>query len=647
LAWRAWDGREAIETIAIKGWAVTKNKVIGIILAGLEWAFLLAALSGLTLTEEYRPYVAGCLVALVLTFPVRWLRTGRLVCITGLEAPGVLFVVSAGIGVWAAYDRPLALLLFARIIAAVALYHTLVASGEKTLEWVAAGFVLAAAALALYWPTQHDFAAEPAKLALLTQIGQWINAHLPHLPGPSIHGNIAGGTLTLALPFATVLSLHFWRQRRKGIVIAGALLAAVLVGGLVLTGNRGGWLSVAVVMSLAALAWAQRRWFPQGRQVTLFWGGTAAVVLAAGAGVLASGNLGRLLGALPGPSGSLQDRTHLWKQGVALIRDYAFTGCGLRAFPMVYSTYGILIHAPVLTHIHNTYLEIWIEQGMLGVLALVWGGVVVLTWALWALRGTAARLLGWAGLAALAALGVHGMFDTALYGARMTPLLGLVAGYGWWAVRDMQSVVGGARLTARRVLALVAGVVALLAVTLLFCRPVVGAWYANLGALAQARVELQAYDSVHFDDPSMDRIRRTADLSVAEQRFARALTWDRGNLTARQRLGAVALSRGEYEEALAHMQAAWYKGRRDDVTRLLLGDALVASGRVEEAAEVVRGLGWAESRLMFQGWYRYWLDGDYGRTADVCRAVLLLNPANEWATRQLVEAEARLGANGK
>jgi hypothetical protein len=91
------------------------------------------------------------------------------------------------------------------------------------------------------------------------------------------------------------------------------------------------------------------------------------------------------------------------------------------------------------------------------------------------------------------------------------------------------------------------------------------------------------------------------------------------------------------------MQAAWDDGHRDEVTRLLLGDALLATGQVEDAVETVRGLTWAEMRIGGQAWYRYWVNGDYRRAADAWGAALLLDPENEEAAHWQQEAEKRLG----
>jgi hypothetical protein len=141
------------------------------------------------------------------------------------------------------------------------------------------------------------------------------------------------------------------------------------------------------------------------------------------------------------------------------------------------------------------------------------------------------------------------------------------------------------------------------------------AWYANLGAVAQARVELATYDPRHFNDPTIDQVRRQEDLTVADLLFAQALKANPNNVTANQRATALALSRGQYEEALVLAQRLWDAGARDRVTRLLYGDALVAAGRPDEAVSVVQGLLFAQARLLGQAWSRYHLSGDAEREA--------------------------------
>jgi tetratricopeptide (TPR) repeat protein len=177
---------------------------------------------------------------------------------------------------------------------------------------------------------------------------------------------------------------------------------------------------------------------------------------------------------------------------------------------------------------------------------------------------------------------------------------------------------------------------------LAFWRPLLAQGYASLGAMRQARVELAHYEFGKTPGFIMDSVRQEEDLEGAITLFQRAIDLDPGNATARQRLAGIYLSRREYNTAFHHIAAAWEVGRRDSVTRLLLGDSLVALGRVEEAAEVVAGLTWAQIRMRGQAWDRYWASDDFVRAAYAWRTVALLQPADaETALERAQEAEKR------
>ncbi len=353
------------------------------------------------------------------------------------------------------------------------------------------------------------------------------------------------------------------------------------------------------------------------------------------------------MGSVPDPTGSLQSRVQIWRQGVTLIGDYLFTGAGLGSFPLVFSIYRLLIHVPYHEHMHNIILEVWYEQGVLGVIAILWAALVVLRWAWRGLspgedasdEALARRALGWAGMAALAAMSVHGMVDVVFYLKRTAPLLGLVAGFASFVELDR----AGEMVISRKVKLAMAGGVALVMLLVVWGYPPLrSAWYANLGVLAQMQVEMGRYSPDRFDSPSLDQIRREADLSRAEAMFGQALRYDPGNRTALQRLAQIELSQGEYAAALKRVEAAHQVGLQDEVTRLLTGDALVAAGDPLRAVQEVSGIPWAGGRLAFQGWYRYWLGEDYPRAADAWQAVVLLNPQDEEAKVRLEEARKKM-----
>ena len=242
----------------------------------LEYGFLLAALAAFTITEVYRPYVTVGLISLGTSFILRGLRTGCLFPKNGLEVPLLLFISSAAIATWIAFDRPTAALQFARILAGCTLFYTVIDSSQNVRHWIAALIVLAAVGLAIYWPIQHDFTTQPAKFEPVTQLGLWINSHLPEvdfsfLTGHAIHPNVAAGTLLLAIPFGVYLS-SVWRRAGRTVpafLSFGATL--IITGGLLMTGSRGAWLGLVGASLIAGLVWIQRRWFFNPRDRSFFW----------------------------------------------------------------------------------------------------------------------------------------------------------------------------------------------------------------------------------------------------------------------------------------------------------------------------------------------------------------------------------------
>jgi hypothetical protein len=287
-------------------------------------------------------------------------------------------------------------------------------------------------------------------------------------------------------------------------------------------------------------------------------------------------------------------------------------------------------------------LEVWIEQGILGELALVSMVVMVAGWGWWALGSRNVSLWGWVGLSGMLIVSLHGVFDVVFYVTRTLPLIGLALGFAYIArcsERSKNTPVRNKNLVTAIKLLLPIG---LILVVLFNNQWIISAMQANLGALSQTNTELNLYDPEHFDDPTMDEIRQTSDFSQSEMQFTQSLESDVGNITANQRLSEIALSRGDYDQASFSMQSLWNTGQRDDVTRLLMGDSLIAHGQTIEAAEVVQGLTWAEKRIMGQAWYRYWLNDDYQRAAYAWETVLILNPDNQDAAYWKDEAEQKI-----
>ena len=604
----------------------------------------------------YQNPSAGWPVAVALAPLGLRILTGRMpVRRTPLDLPLGVFLLTAGVGVWAAYDRTGTRVIFPEsipvgwpalcglVLAALAFYALAAMETKAQHRWALALWASFGAAIALWFAAANDWTANPAKWAAITRLGQAVQAWLPGVVDPGLNSNDAARIAATLLPMGLGLAAEAFgreRGRRWPWVIWGLATATIMAFVLILTTSRGAWMGVGGGLALAAAWWLAGRLSRGQRRLQVFLG---LVGLGALTGIALVALFPPLRVALQ-ESQAVANRLGLFAEGALLVRDYPFTGVGLGEFALVHSTYALMIHVPIIPHAHSLLLDIAVAQGVLGALAAVgllggaaWVGLRALD------RAMAPPPALAAGLLSLTFMVIADLVDDSFYSTFGVLLLWVPAGMviaGWRGMPAGPRPATRSRARGWRILGLAAAM-GLGLLGLFWRRPVGAAWYANLGAVHQTWAELSAYDYDHFDNPTLDQIRQQVDLSTAERFFAQALALNPGQVTARTRLAEIALGRGQYDRALTHAQAAWDAGHRDRVTRLLLGDALVAAGDVAAGVKVVRGLKWAEGRLDGQAWYRYWMGKDYYRAADAWRAVAELNPQNDRVTYWIAEAEAR------
>jgi tetratricopeptide (TPR) repeat protein len=374
---------------------------------------------------------------------------------------------------------------------------------------------------------------------------------------------------------------------------------------LLLSGSRGAWLGL-LVGSVCGIWWSQRRRFRQ-RPLVMQTGDVLAALLLASVFVLFLLTL--LIPTFGSPLGSgtvggtTASRASLWQDGLALVDDYRFTGSGFASTTLVLSTYVYLLHVGFLTHVHNLYLELALEQGLPGLIALLF----MLGSAGWSLAEalrtrSVARVLAGGAAVALVAMAVHGLVDAGLYVSRLAPLIFLPVGFAWaMAPQRRRSRHFDWDRFSR---GLAAALAPLAAVMLVFVWPGArAAFHANLGAVSQTAAELSLYAWPEW--PIQDALRRSpaVDLAPAVERYALALALDPNNVTAQRRLGQIALSRGDYEAARTHLEEAYGRAPDQRATRLLLGEVYALTGRVEEAAALWRGVDLQQGQLDSRAWW--------------------------------------------
>lgn len=593
-------------------------------------------------------------------FALRAIRDGQLWLKTGMEVPGFVFLASAVLAAWISYDRGAALLQCERFFAVGILFYAIasrkirkndsksIIKREAELRWVAAGILFLASGLALYWPLHQDYSAAVDKFFLITNLLNWIKAHLPAVPGPTLQSNVAAGALILMLPMGLGLVVD---ARRRGATLA-ALLAiigtVIVLIGLLLTSSRGAWIGLIAAVGLALIIVIQRRWISAPAKWGAIWVTAVLGGMVIIEALILSGKADRLVGPLPDPTGSLQSRITVWSNGPDLIGDYIFTGSGLMTMSRVFSVYELLIPVPYQNNLNNLFLQIWLEQGILGEIALLSMLGVLAGWVWKALNkvkrplSDTQSILGWAGIVGIIAITFHNFVEVVFYGGRTLPLVGLALGYAYLVSPSIDTTVPLRLLHSR--ISIMRGIVGGIFVLfcILFYRPIFSAFYANLGAVEQTQMEMSNYNPDNFQKDSLDQVRRRLTLDRVEILLQKSLAWNPKNRVALLRLGDIALSYSDESSAKEALQAAWNAGYRDNRTRLLYGDLLVMQGEVQNAASVQKGIPWAESRMSGQAWYRYWLNNEYRRALDAWQTVLLLDPSNQNARYWSEQAIQRL-----
>ena len=234
--------------------------------------------------------------------------------------------------------------------------------------------------------------------------------------GPYVNPNHFAGMMELAVPW--LLGYSWWRFRKGGVqafkepqapIALGAGLLCMAAGILAASKMAA---ALLVVVLLVLLLFGLRT--VRARMI----GVLAAVILAGLTLGLTNTELAQRFDDFSSASaGSLgqYERVVVWKAALPMVADYPLTGVGFGAFSQVFTSYVPPGEPGLWAHLHNDYLEVMIEGGLVAGLLLF-----SLMWAYWVrvyrvqFRGTLTSAFAPARLGmvlGLASLTVHGLVD--------------------------------------------------------------------------------------------------------------------------------------------------------------------------------------------------------------------------------------------
>jgi len=523
--------------------------------------------------------------------------------LTPVDLALALFLFSAVLGVWPAYDHSTCWDTLIVLVAGFLLY-ALISRWAISHRWwriVATFIVLTSVLLSLYFVTQYAYFGYPEKVGAISRLGALIGQFVPPTVvwapvANSIATFLEGG---LFLAVALVLTQKRWAWRIGGAIGVGLIALALLM-----SASRGAWLAVLVTSVL----WLALHCRPA--RVVAIAGGVLALGLVIY--VVARRDI-MVLDDIPIVNRTLAplfirpDRLDVYRNSVYLIQDLPLTGIGLGGqFAMLLSKYALLIQVPFLTYSHNLYLEVWLEQGLLGGVAWLW-----LMAALYQAARTAAKpgtdLLYQSTWLGLTAIFVHGISDArqyvdlwcwfpffALLGLNAAILLRRGSAAPPSATSTATSITTSTTTSSRRWM-FPAGVVGVFLLAIVVSlHPIPATWHANLGCVLQARGDLLT---------SLDKGQQATLRQQAADHYRRAIQIAPHNRTARQRLGLILIDEGDFYNAVEHLQMAYQADPNNTTTHKALGLAYVWVGELEKAESLLRNVPDMANELnVWAGW---------------------------------------------
>jgi O-antigen ligase len=182
--------------------------------------------------------------------------------------------------------------------------------------------------------------------------------------GPYVNRNHFAGLMELLIPIGlALLAVPGVRKQQMPLM---ALLAAIPVGALLMSGSRGGIVAfgceVALLIFLLWIRGGERKYLLTFLVALLLAGGLVAW--------LGTSEVIQRFSKMHNPEMSEGQRVSMSKGAYHIFRDYPWTGTGIGTIVAVYPAYETAYDATIVDHVHNDHFELLAETGAIG--AICW-----------------------------------------------------------------------------------------------------------------------------------------------------------------------------------------------------------------------------------------------------------------------------------
>jgi len=476
---------------------------------------------------------------------------------TSLDWLIAIFLVTAWVGYWAAYDKATAWNKLWLIVTAVLFYYALVAQPKENWYGLTILIFCVGVGISGYYFLTHDFIVAPRKLEFVNRIGSWLMDIRPQTGWAPIHPNYVAGLAAITAPFILypVLETRGGISRRtvpfyiffligSGIIFFALIMATSRGVVLAIVSGLGVWL----LWRLMHLNGIRNRikidaLFPSIVLIFLFVIIVFLFIGPAKSSSIFSGNYYYGDGS----------RAELLSRSLYLLWDYPITGGGLGAFPGLYSQYILNIPFFNVPNSHNMFLDVAIELGLLGGLSFVLlylASIWLVSRSIEQEKTNKTPMLNWILLYSLTVAVVHSMVDDYLFNGNGTFLslflvaLSVLVTQGKYLNKPVASNLY------RRIFAI--GLIVMAFTLVFYSKNIISVWDANQGSVLMSQVELDGFPNNGWAGPAI-----VSNLSDSEIVLRSSLQFAPNNRTANQRLGMISMLRQNFESASEYLETAY------------------------------------------------------------------------------------------
>jgi hypothetical protein len=292
----------------------------------------------------------------IIPLGLRFWLTSRFITRTPFDVPILIFLLGMLVGLLVASNKGVAVDALGSTLASILIYYGLVSNSNKgNRYWLTVGGVICLITLVLgIW-----FFSEGTRR--ITTFNAWFFPWFEWLPktgGSVLQFNSLGALLAVVVPGLGAVALFPGNRRLRVVAFSLGLLFLVM---LVLSASGGGWIAAACGLAFVFVSW--RSW------MALVVVPLAGIVTAAAA--LCYGQTPWLQQTFA--TGSLVGRVTMWSNTIQLFHGRGFVaGLGLGSWTELYNR----LFRENQIHIHNAYLQLYTDTGVLGVIAFVAATVV-------------------------------------------------------------------------------------------------------------------------------------------------------------------------------------------------------------------------------------------------------------------------------